>query len=30
MAAETARLTGLTPGALLDDRFPQAQAQLAA
>ena len=30
MAAETARLTGLTPGALLDDRFAQAPAHLAA
>jgi transcriptional regulator GlxA family with amidase domain len=30
MAAETARLTGLPPTALLDDRFPQAEEALAA
>jgi AraC-like DNA-binding protein len=30
MAAETARLTGLAPSALLDDRFPQARPTLAA
>ena len=30
MASETAALTGLAPGALLDDRFPQGTAALAA